>query len=749
MIDALNQRTEYGYDLAGNLTSVKDASNHVTEYRYDALNRRVDTVLPMGQLSRVTYDAVGNMASFTNANGETITYEYDALNRLTKKVLPSETFTMTYASIGKLASVTDSRGTTTYSYDARQRLTEQIDPDGQFLRYGYNAANLRTAITTASGTTTFTYDKYKELQTVTDATGAVTTYNYDKAGNLIETDLANGVIEKRSYDLLNRLTQIESKKDSTVIFSAAYTLDNAGMRTKVVENLAGYSRTVNYTYDGLYRLLSENDGVSGTSYTYSPTGNRLTKTSGGVTANYVYDANDRLLTDGTATFTYDSNGNKKTETKDGVTTTYTWDAENRLKATEGGGTSTVYDYDYSGIRVSQTVNGVETRFLVDKNRNYAQVLAEYAPSGTVFASYTYGSDLISQDRNGTKSFYVYDGLGSTRALTDATGNVTDTYNYDAYGNLSSSTGTTVNSYLYAGEQFDKNLGDYYLRDRYYSTDIGRFTQRDRFDGVMNNPLSLNRYGYTHGNPVNGTDPSGMFLLEQAAVNRIIATLAAIYFVSYSRGSSGSRLTGLPQSERPIPPISLAEGLPLQVSIRELNTCASLNDPYCSRTGIPTVVYTAKDLPGHASHINAAQNGQGNTISSDARNPSIFPQYRLPATLHYGSEQPRTFLDRTSHCNQSARDAWTSQFHWISPACDEYPFNSSIEGGETRYNMGYVSLQLLDDLESSTQGGLMGAFYQRARVNFGDIFGVVTMPNNAGERSFWITREGRTERPIGW
>ncbi|WP_223805615.1 RHS repeat-associated core domain-containing protein [Pseudanabaena sp. UWO310] len=213
-----------------------------------------------------------------------------------------------------------------------------------------------------------------------------------------------------------------------------------------------------------------------------------------------------------------------------MTTTYTWDAENRLKATEGGGTSTIYDYDYSGIRVSQTVNGVETRFLVDKNRNYAQVLAEYAPSGTVQVSYVFGSDLISQDRNGTKSFYVYDGLGSTRALTDASGMVTDTYNYDAYGNLSSSTGTTVNSYLYAGEQFDKNLGDYYLRDRYYSTDIGRFTQRDRFEGVMNNPLSLNRYGYTHGNPVNAIDPSGEFsLLEVSAISSVVGALSGFTY----------------------------------------------------------------------------------------------------------------------------------------------------------------------------------------------------------------------------
>jgi RHS repeat-associated protein len=79
----------------------------------------------------------------------------------------------------------------------------------------------------------------------------------------------------------------------------------------------------------------------------------------------------------------------------------------------------------------------------------------------------------------------------------------------------------VNSYLYAGEQFDKNLGDYYLRDRYYSTDIGRFTQRDRFDGDMMNPLSLNRYGYTHGNPVNGIDPSGMFSFEDVSVANVL------------------------------------------------------------------------------------------------------------------------------------------------------------------------------------------------------------------------------------
>jgi YD repeat-containing protein len=51
------------------------------------------------------------------------------------------------------------------------------------------------------------------------------------------------------------------------------------------------------------------------------------------------------------------------------------------------------------------------------------------------ASYVYEFDLISQERGNADSFYLVDGLGSTRGLTDASGVVTDTYNYDAFGNL--------------------------------------------------------------------------------------------------------------------------------------------------------------------------------------------------------------------------------------------------------------------------------------------------------------------------
>jgi len=151
-----------------------------------------------------------------------------------------------------------------------------------------------------------------------------------------------------------------------------------------------------------------------------------------------------------------------------------------------------YEYDDDNIRVSQTVGGEKTSFLLDKNRPYAQVLAEFV-DGEEVASYVYGLDLISQERNGEDWFYFVDGLGSTRGLTDSSGEVTDAYWYDAYGNLVERVGNSENDYLFAGEQFDEGLGQYYLRQRYYDATTGRFTRRDTYEGRLEESISLHKY----------------------------------------------------------------------------------------------------------------------------------------------------------------------------------------------------------------------------------------------------------------
>ena len=86
--------------------------------------------------------------------------------------------------------------------------------------------------------------------------------------------------------------------------------------------------------------------------------------------------------------------------------------------------------------------------------------------------------------------------------------ITDTYDYDAFGNEVNHTGSTPNNYLYRAEQYDSDLGLYYLRARYYNPLTGRFLSRDPEDGVITDPASLHKYMYAGGDPVNRVDPRG-------------------------------------------------------------------------------------------------------------------------------------------------------------------------------------------------------------------------------------------------
>jgi RHS repeat-associated protein len=232
-----------------------------------------------------------------------------------------------------------------------------------------------------------------------------------------------------------------------------------------------------------------------------------------------YDANDRLLTEtlgGTLTkYTYDNNGNTLSKFTSAVDQAlYEWDSQNRMvgaTVTDATGTKHIaYAYDADGIRVSSKVDTDVTRYLIDTVQPYAQVLEEYTPGGVIQVSYVYGNGLISQNRNGSKSFYHVDGLGSTRALTNASGAVTDRYVYDAFGRMIEQTGSTVNVYLFAGEQRDANVELDYLRARYLDFHAGRFYGTDKARAVASSPIGHHAFLYSQANPVNRIDPSGSF-----------------------------------------------------------------------------------------------------------------------------------------------------------------------------------------------------------------------------------------------
>jgi RHS repeat-associated protein len=259
----------------------------------------------------------------------------------------------------------------------------------------------------------------------------------------------------------------------------------------------------------------------------------------GTTTTYTYDANDRLLNEKvggvvTVAYTYDDNGSTLTKTENGGVTTYVWNDEKRLIQATVGGTVVDYRYNDAGIRVSSKQNGVETRYLLDEGMT-ANVWEEYGPDGAVQGSYSYGYDLITQTQAGQTSYYLVDGLGSTRLLMDGQGLVLNSYGYEAFGETVSQSGTTGNKYQYAGEQLDATLGDYYLRQRFYDTSSGRFGRMDIYGGKISEPSTLNKYVYAGANPVMGIDPTGLFtsLAEIQTAMNVRNTLAGIQSSGYS------------------------------------------------------------------------------------------------------------------------------------------------------------------------------------------------------------------------
>ncbi len=510
--DALGGITSYTYDELGNKLTQTDAEGRTTSWTYDNEGNVLSRTLPLGQTESFTYDGNGNKLTHTSFNGDTISFSYDSLNRLALKTYPdASTVAYSYSSTGKVIGITDSSGTTGYSYDNRDRLVRVDQPDGSYTAYGYDVNGNRTELTTLAGTVHYTFDALNRLETVEDLSGGITVYTYDAVGNRASVSYPNGTQALYSYDNLNRLTYLENlRSDASVISSYQYTLGATGNRLAIAEDTG---RTVDYTYDLLYRLTQESvtDLVNGNSlveYGYDAVGNRLSKTVDSlVTVNYVYDDNDRLLSEDTITYSYDANGNTLSK-NDGSLTTYSYDYDGRLVQVQTPSSLLEYTYDDEGIRTSASVDGIVTKHLVDKNRDYAQVIEERDALDNLQVAYTYGDDLISQDRSGSTSYYHYDGLGSTRALSDASEATTDSYTYEAFGSLVRASGTTPNSYLFAGEQFNPNVGFYYLRARYMNPETGRFQTLDPFAGYAHMPLTLHKYLYAGLDPVFHTDPSG-------------------------------------------------------------------------------------------------------------------------------------------------------------------------------------------------------------------------------------------------
>ena len=280
------------------------------------------------------------------------------------------------------------------------------------------------------------------------------------------------------------------------------------------------------------------DNYGTTEYTYDADGRRTSKTRNGATEQYIWDGDQLVVKLGTEKITqFTLSTSKGTDVRmpklvEGQTygltvngASYTAKAKKTVGEDDGPIQITRARPDDTEIPVLPPVTG-KTRILlefgpvsmemeVNENPTTDGLVNVYVigPANTAIALYdgdpalgtaTYirGLSLVAAVKDGVRTYYHYNAHGDVVQLTNSSGTVTKNYTYDAFGVEQNASDGDANPFRYCGEQFDNETGNYYLRARYYSPNIGRFTQEDPImDG-------LNWYTYCAGNPVAYRDPSG-------------------------------------------------------------------------------------------------------------------------------------------------------------------------------------------------------------------------------------------------
>ncbi|MFG2847817.1 LamG-like jellyroll fold domain-containing protein [Kitasatospora sp. NPDC048296] len=527
--------TSFGYDAVGNRTRYTDGRGNQFLTTYNTWN------LPESQIEPATtaypnaadgtwttgYDAAGHPVSLAEPGGVTRTLSYDPLGRLTKETgsgaeATTRDHTFGYDLMGRITSAGTPGQDNQFSYNDRGHLLSATGPSGAS-SFAFDGDGRMTTRTDAAGTAGYTYDQAGRLAGMTDpAAGTTTGYTYDKDSQPIGITYGTGNNTRAfGYDPLHRLTSdTVSTAGGAAVSSIAYSYNLDDQLT--AKATTGFAAAANntYTYDQTARLTSWNNGTTTVPYAYDASGNR-TQIGG---QNLSFDARNRLISDGNASYTYTARGTMSGKTPNGSQNTEAmqFDAFDRMKA-DGAQT---YDYDSFDRLLTTATTGAAG----------SPTTLAYSGTGDLVASDGVAS--YSRDPGGAITGINQGGTGTvavTDQHTDLVGSfaaagtsLADSAAYDPLGNSIGTSGAK-HALGYQSDWTDPTTGKVNMLSRWYDPSTSTFISRDSYspDHVVSdlpdryavqgmdpwwsdpNPsVAFDRYAYADGNPLSFTDPDG-------------------------------------------------------------------------------------------------------------------------------------------------------------------------------------------------------------------------------------------------
>jgi RHS repeat-associated protein len=524
------QTTTLLRNTMGLITNTADPLTNIISFSRDSMQRVVVDSDPLARSNNYSYEARGVVAGAARQGIGKAVYHYNSLGLLSELTdLNSNTWSFAYTPMGRPQSISDPLGRTrTFSHDIRGRLQRTVFADGSSCTNVYDAAGNPVGKQYSGGPALqFNYDAQNRLASTGDLGFA-----FDAEGRMTNTS-SSGVNFGASYDAKGRLTSVSYYNGA---FSVFYSYDRRGFLTNVTDTLT--SARVAMAYDASDRLISmtRGNGVNG-AYLYDFAGRLTNITEGSIInlqfgldaageitrenlsvpsdpaallapslQNLVYDSAHQIANGG---YAYDARGRLIASPGH----QFSWDGASRLTGVDG------VTMTYNGLNqlLTRTQNGNTERYFYNRAILRGPIMAERnEATGTVQRYYVWSPGgwllyMIDMTRSSAVSYFHFDQLGSTLALTAANGTVSDSYAYTPYGALLNHSGTNTQPFLYIGEygvRGESAAGLYDMRARYYDPASARFLTPDPVWPRLGRPESLDPYEYALRNPTRYYDPSG-------------------------------------------------------------------------------------------------------------------------------------------------------------------------------------------------------------------------------------------------